>query len=108
MSGPYFRHDNKFTSLPKEYQPLEITLEEAEELIKDKRIEESNRIIKSFDGEPDLQVINGRYGAYISYRKGNYKLPKNCEPKELTLEECMKIISEQGEKPAKKSVRRKK
>ena len=106
--GPYIRHDNKFTSLPKEYQPLEITLEEAEELIKAKRIEESNRIIKSFDGEPDLQVINGRYGAYISYRKGNYKLPKNCEPKELTLEECLKIISEQGEKPAKKSVRRKK
>lgn len=106
--GPYIRHDGKFTSLPKEYQPLEITLEEAEELIRAKRIEESNRIIKSFDGEPDLLVINGRYGAYISYKKGNYKLPKKCDPKELTVEACMEIIKEQGEKPAKKTVRKRK
>lgn len=106
--GPYIRHDNKFVSLPKEYQPLEVSLEEAEELIKAKRTEESNRIIKSFDNEPELLVMNGRYGAYISYRKSNYKLPRNCNPKELTAEECMEIVREQGEKPARKSVRRKK
>lgn len=106
--GPYIRHDNKFTSLPKEFQPLEITLDEAEELILAKRAEESNRIIKSFDEEPELLVINGRYGAYISYRKGNYKLPKNCDPKELTLEKCMEIIREQGVKPAKKGSRKRK
>lgn len=106
--GPYIRHDNKFTSLPKEYKPLEVTLEEAEELIKAKRVEESNRIIKSFAEEPELLVMNGRYGAYISYRKSNYKLPKKCEPKDLTLEACMEIIREQGEKPAGKTARKKK
>ena len=104
--GPYIRHDGKFTSLPKEYQPLEITLEEAAQLILDKRSEEQSRILKIFDEEPDLQVINGRYGAYIAYNKSNYKLPKGTVAEELTLEECKKIIAEQGEKPVKKTVKK--
>ena len=104
--GPYIRHDGKFTSLPKEYQPLEITLEEAAQLILDKRNEEQSRILKTFEEEPDLQVINGRYGAYIAYNKSNYKLPKGTVAEELTLDDCKKIIAEQGEKPAKKTVKR--
>ena len=104
--GPYIRHDGKFTSLPKEYQPLEITLEEAVQLIVAKRSEELSRILKTFDEEPELQIINGRYGAYIAYNKSNYKLPKGAVVEELTLEDCKKIIAEQGDKPAKKTARK--
>ena len=104
--GPYIRHDGKFTSLPKDHKPLEITLEEASELIVAKRNEEQSRILKTFDEEPDLQVINGRYGAYIAYNKSNYKLPKGTVAEELTLEDCKKIIAEQGDKPAKKTTKR--
>ena len=104
--GPYIRHDGKFTSLPKEHKPLEITLEEAAQLIIAKRSEEQSRILKTFDEEPELQIINGRYGAYIAYNKSNYKLPKGAVAEELTLEDCKKIIDEQGEKPAKKTAKR--
>ena len=104
--GPYIRHDGKFTSLPKEHKPLEITLEEAAQLIIAKRSEEQSRILKTFDEEPELQIINGRYGAYIAYNKSNYKLPKGVVAEELTLEDCKKIIDEQGEKPAKKTAKR--
>ena len=104
--GPYIRHDGKFTSLPKEHKPLEITLEEAVQLIVAKRSEELSRILKTFAEEPELQIINGRYGAYIAYNKSNYKLPKGAVAEELTLDDCKKIIEEQGDKPAKKTVRR--
>ena len=106
--GPYIRHDGKFTSLPKEYKPLEITLEEAVQLIVAKRSEEQSRILKTFAEEPELQIINGRYGAYIAYNKANYKLPKGAVVEELTLADCKKIIEEQGDKPAKKTVRKSK
>ena len=92
--------------LPKEHKPLEITLEEAAQLIIAKRSEEQSRILKTFDEEPELQIINGRYGAYIAYNKSNYKLPKGAVAEELTLEDCKKIIDEQGEKPAKKTAKR--
>ena len=104
--GPYIRHDGKFTSLPKEHKPLEITLEEAVQLIVAKRSEEQSRILKTFDEEPEMQIINGRYGAYIAYNKSNYKLPKGVVAEELTLDDCKKIIAEQGDKPAKKTVRK--
>ena len=104
--GPYIRHDGKFTSLPKEHKPLEITLEEAVQLIVAKRSEEQSRILKTFDEEPEMQIINGRYGAYIAYNKSNYKLPKGVVAEELTLDDCKKIIAEQGDKPAKKTARR--
>ena len=104
--GPYIRHNGKFTSLPKEYKPLEITLEEANQLIIAKRNEDNSRIIKTFEEEPTLQIINGRYGAYIAYNKNNYKLPKGAVAEELTLDDCKKIIAEQGEKPAKKTTRK--
>ena len=101
--GPYIRHDAKFTSLPKEYKPLEITLEEAIQLIEAKRSEDKSKILKTFAEEPNLQIINGRYGAYIAYNKNNYKLPKGAVAEELSLEDCKKIIAEQDEKPSKKA-----
>src|SRR5690554_4669660 len=101
--GPYVRHDGKFVSLPKGADPLEIELEEAIELIEEKEKKDREKIIQIFDAEPDLQVLNGRYGPYIAYKKSNYKIPKKMDPSALTLEECMQIIEESDkDKPAKK------
>ncbi len=106
--GPYIRHDNKFVSLPKDIDPLEIKLEEAVELIKDKEKKEKEKIIKIFEEEPDLQVLNGRYGPYIKYKKSNYKIPKKNDPKELTLEDCKKIIEDSPKDNKSKGKRTKK
>jgi len=92
--GPYIRHNNKFVSLPKDVDPLEIQLDEAVELIKEKEKKDKEKIIKVFEEEPDMQVLNGRYGPYIKHHKSNYKIPKNTDPKELTLEDCKKIIED--------------
>lgn len=96
--GPYIKFGSKYISIPKDMDPLEITLEEAAELIQKKRAEEAQKVIKTFAEEPELEVLNGRYGPYISYKKSNYKLPKDVVPAELDLETCMKIIKEQDEK----------
>ncbi|HKK60988.1 MAG TPA: type I DNA topoisomerase [Bacteroidales bacterium] len=90
--GPYVRHDNKFISLQKNDDPYTITLDRAIELINAKREQDKNKIIKEFDSEPGLQVLNGRYGPYISFQKKNYKIPKSKTPEELTLEQCKEII----------------
>ena len=88
-------------SIPKELSPTSITLDEAIELIKAKRDADAKKIIKTFDEEPDLQILNGRYGIYIAYKKANYKIPKTVEnPAELTLEQAREIIASQ---PAPKS-----
>ncbi len=92
--GPYIKHNNKFVSLPKDVDPLEVQLEEAVVLIEEKEKKDKEKIIKLFDEEPDLQVLNGRYGPYIKYQKSNYKIPKKTEPKELTLDDCKKIIED--------------
>ena len=92
--GPYIRHDNKFVSLPKGVDPMEIQLDEAIELIEAKEKKDKEKIIKTFEEEPELQVLNGRYGPYIAYKKSNYKIPKSRKPEELSLEDCRKIIAE--------------
>lgn len=92
--GPYVLHNKKYVSLPKTEDPLTITLDTAVSLIMDKRKQEQQRHIKSFDEEPKLEVLNGRYGPYLAYDGKNYRLPKNLHDRveELTLEECMNII----------------
>ena len=94
--GPYVRHNSKFYSLSKEDDPYTIEAERAIEIIGEKRTQEKNRNIKSFEEEPELQVLNGRYGPYISYKKKNYRIPKKIKPEDLTLEECMEIINKKG------------
>lgn len=93
--GPYVRHDSKFVSLKKTDDPLTITHDRAIELIEEARKKASEKLIKTFDQDADLQILNGRWGAYISHKGNNYKIPKGNEPKELTFDECMKIISNQ-------------
>ena len=106
--GPYIKIGNTYISLPKSHDPMTITLDEAGSLIADKRKADAEKIIKSFDQEPELQVLNGRFGPYICYKKSNYKLPKGVVPANLTLEECMEIINKTDEsgKPAAKSRKR--
>ncbi|MCA1757215.1 MAG: type I DNA topoisomerase [Bacteroidales bacterium] len=89
--GPYIRHNNKFYSLKKGVDdPMTITEERAIELIEEKRETERNRIIRTFG---DIQILNGRYGPYISYDKTNFRIPKNSDPEKLTEEECREIIA---------------
>ncbi|NLD24965.1 MAG: type I DNA topoisomerase [Bacteroidales bacterium] len=94
--GPYIRHNSKFVSLPKEVDPLEIQLDEAIILIEDKEKKDAEKIIQVFEEEPELQVLNGRFGPYIKFEKNNYKIPKGTDPKELTIDDCKKIIAEGG------------
>ena len=95
--GPYIKFGAAYVTLPKTHDPMTVTLEEATELILEKRKAEAERIIKTFDNEPALQVLNGRFGPYIAYDGSNYKLPKGVTPAELSLEECMEIVNKQKE-----------
>jgi DNA topoisomerase-1 len=99
--GPYLKFNNTFTTISKEYDPYHITIAEAEKLIAEKKERDANKIIKSFPEDDKLQILNGRFGPYISYNKANYKISKGLVPAELSYEDCKKIISEAPEKPAK-------
>ena len=92
--GPYVLHQKKYVSLPKEENPLKVTLETAIQLIEQKRKQEKERHIKSFEQDAKLEVLNGRYGPYIAYDGKNYRLPKAMHSKaaDLTYEECMDIV----------------
>nr|WP_320117634.1 type I DNA topoisomerase [uncultured Marinifilum sp.] len=108
--GPYVRHDGKFASLKKDIDdPMEIDLPRAIELIEEKRKKDREKFIKGFDEDPDLQILNGRWGPYIAYQKENYRLAKDIEdPKALSFEDCMKIIKNTPKKKTgKKTVTKK-
>jgi len=101
--GPYILHNHKYTSLPKNEDPLTITLEAAVSLIENKRKEEDQKHLKTFDEDAKLEVLNGRYGPYLAYDGTNYRLPKALHEKaaELTYQECMNIIENTTAKKAK-------
>ena len=92
--GPYVRHDNKFISIPKGIDPLAITLEEAIGLVEEKRDEDRRRVLRTFTEDPELQLLNGRYGPYLSKGGKNYKLPRSKNTEQLSYEDCMAIIQE--------------
>lgn len=99
--GAYIRQGKTYVSLPASFDPLTVTLEEAHQLLSAREEQQANRHIKSFDEDPDLQVLNGRYGPYISSHGTNYRLPKGVNPEELTFEACQDIIAKAAEAPAK-------
>ncbi|MBT3385383.1 MAG: type I DNA topoisomerase [Prolixibacteraceae bacterium] len=101
--GPYVRHDNKFVSLGKEDDPYVVKFDRAIELIEAKREKDRKAVINIFEEEPELKVLNGRWGPYISYKKKNYKIPKNTKAEELSLNDCLKIIKEAPEPKSKRS-----
>ncbi len=94
--GPYVRFDNKFVSIPADISPYEITIDKAAELIEEKKKSEAQKVLKTFDEDPEMRVLNGRYGAYISYNKVNYKIPKKMNAVNLTLEQCREIIADEA------------
>ena len=106
--GPYVSHKGSYVSVPKDTDPLKITFEQAVIMMHRKHMEEAERHLKSFSEDPELEILNGRYGPYLVYKDTNYRLPKALHEraKDLTYEECMQIIDEQGEKPAPKTTKR--
>lgn len=106
--GPYVQHGKVFVSIPKEEDPMTINLERAIELIQQKRIDDANKIIKTFEENPDVQLLNGRWGAYLKIGKDNFKLPKDIDAKDLSLEECLKIAESQPGSKKKVPARKKK
>ena len=93
--GPYVLHAGKYTSLPKDANPLNVTIADAVRLIEEKRKTQEMKHLKSFDEDPKLEVMNGRYGPYLLYDGKNYRMPKSMHEraKQLTYEECMKVIN---------------
>lgn len=98
--GPYIRHDSKFVSLKGDDDPYTVEQERAIELIEAKRKADAEKFIKSFDENPEVQVLNGRYGPYIKVGKKNVKIPKDQEPKDLTLKECLDLAEKAPERKA--------
>ncbi len=96
--GPYVLHDKKFVSIPKGEDPYTITPARAVELIQAKREADANRLIKAFEGNAGIQILNGRFGPYIKAGKKNVKIPKGKAPEELTLEECVTLAENAPEK----------
>ena len=104
--GPYIRYNSKFTSLGKLYSPYTITIEEAIALIEESQKKEAEKFISEFP-EQDIQVLNGRFGAYIKHGGENFKIPKGTDAKELKLEDCLAIIKSTKPSGTKKKTARK-
>ena len=102
--GPYVLHDKKYVSLPKDENPMTITLDAAINLIQKKRLQEAQRHLKTFEEDANMEVMNGRYGPYIAYNGKNYRMPKALHEKasELTYEQCMDIVNNVPEPKRKK------
>ena len=96
--GPYVRHNGQFVSLPKDCDPYKIEKDEAIELIENKRKADKEKIIKTFEQDEELQILNGRFGPYIAYKKKNYKIPKKDTPTELSYEDCINIVNQEPDK----------
>jgi DNA topoisomerase-1 len=106
--GPYVKYDGKFYSLEPTDDPMAVTTDRLIEIIIKKQQEESNRIIREYNENPEVKVVNGRYGPYISFGKRNIKIPRGTEPAELTYEDVVKLADGTEEKPAaKKAVAKK-
>lgn len=98
--GPYVKHDGKFVSIPKDLTPETIDLNEAIELIKAKAEAEKKKVVKIYDEDPELHLLNGRYGIYLAYKGQNYKIPKTiADPASLKYEEAKKIVEDEASKP---------
>ncbi len=103
--GPYLQYQKTYVSVPKEYDPLTLTLDDAKVLIQQKLEEDAKKMLKSFDEEPELHVLDGRFGPYLQYKGNNFRLTKADQKRaaELTFDECMNIINTTEEKAAAKT-----
>jgi len=109
--GPYVRHDGKFYSIKNQYDPHEIEIDEAIDVIEAKRKADAEKTIKTFEENPDYQILKGRWGPYLKSGKQNVRIPKDRDPVSLTLEDCIKLAEESADKkktPSKRKGRVKK
>ena len=90
--GPYVKHNNAFYSLAKTDNPTNIDIERAIEIIEEKRQKDVENTLMTFDNDPDMKVLNGRFGPYISYKKKNYRIGKDVDPHTMTYDDCMKLV----------------
>jgi DNA topoisomerase-1 len=93
--GPYVLYKKKYVSIPKDIDPLSITLEQAVDLLEDSKKAEQKRHLRKFEEDAKLEIMNGRYGPYLAYDGKNYRLPKAMHDKvnSMTYDECMAIIN---------------
>ena len=106
--GPYVKHDNKFYSIKNQYDPHDIDIDEAIDVIEAKRKADAEKTIKTFNENSDIQILNGRWGPYIKAGKQNARIPKDRDPASLTLEECLQLVEEAKSKPKRKGRSKKK
>ena len=106
--GPYLRHDGKFYSLKKEYDPHTVSEEDAIIVIEAKRVADAEKFIKVFDEDPTFQILNGRWGPYLKAGKKNVKLPKDRDPASFTYQECVELDKNAVESKGKKRTFKKK
>ena len=103
--GPYVLHNKKYVSLPKTEDPMTITLDTAVALIEEKRKQEKERHIKTYEEDPKLELLKGRFGPYIAYDGKNYRIDKKLHERalaaDLSFEECMDIVKNAPEPKAK-------
>jgi DNA topoisomerase-1 len=110
--GPYIRHNSIFVSLKKEDDPMTVSAERCVELILAKRQAEIDKYIKTFPENPEVQLLNGRWGPYLVIGQNNFKLPKGVDPKSLSLQDCLDIAADpknasKGNRFKKKTVEKK-
>ena len=103
--GPYVKYEGKYTSLPKDMNPMAVTIEECIKLILQNQEQEAKRHLKSFGQDPKMEVLNGRYGPYIAYDGKNYRIPKNMHDRasSLTYDECKEIVENAPEPKPRRS-----
>jgi DNA topoisomerase-1 len=105
--GPYVQIGKTFVSIPKEEDPMTITLDRALELFEEKKSADASKVLKSFPEKEDVQILDGKWGAYLKIGKNNYKLPKGTEISDMDLEKCLSLAEEQDKAPKKKAFRKK-
>lgn len=105
--GPYVRHNSKFTSIPKDVDPMAIGLNDAIDLIKEKREADAKKLIKEFAEDEEIKILNGRWGPYISYQKKSIRIPKEVEPASIDLEQAREMIKNAPAKGAKRKPKKK-
>ncbi len=105
--GPYIDHEGFFASIPKGEDPLTITAPRAEELIIEKRKSVAERTIKTFDEDPDAQILKGRWGPFVKFGKRNLRIPKGTDAASLTYADVLKLADEQPDPAAAKKAARK-
>ena len=106
--GPYVKHNNTFFSLAKTDNPATLDMERAIEIIEEKRQKDVENTILTFENDPEMKVLNGRFGPYVSYKKKNYRIGKDVDPKSLTYEDCLKLVEADPKAPAKKAAPKRK